>query len=261
MIHIDDTRCIRCGQCATVCPLHCFHVTDKAITVRHQEHCMHCGHCTAVCPTEALQLDGIAPGTLPSTAPWPDADHLSALIRGRRSIRVFKDDAVSRETLLQALETVRYAPTGKNLQNISWIVLNGKSTLRKVADRVADLFRGDSRLAGVVLSHDLGGDPIFRGAPCAVFACADGAYDLDVVNCSLAVATLDLVLPVLGLGASWAGYVMRAASMDAGVREAMGLSDGLIPMAGLMVGHPAVHYRRIPARKELNVRWINGETA
>ena len=64
----------------------------------------------------------------------------------------------------------------------------------------------------LVAAHDRGEDPIFRGAPCAVFACAEGAYDLDIVNCSIAVASLDLLLPTMGLGACWAGYAMRAAA-------------------------------------------------
>ncbi|WP_273523971.1 nitroreductase family protein [Mailhella massiliensis] len=261
MIRIDSSRCVRCGLCAGVCAAHCFHVDENAVHIRHEEYCMHCGHCAAVCPRAAVTLDDVAPDTLAPMTAFPTAESLSALIRGRRSLRVFKEDAVPRETLREALDTVRYAPTGKNLENVSWLVLEGRPTLRRVADRVVDVFRNHEQMRGLVLSHDSGNDPVFRGAPCAVFACAEGSYDLDIVNCSIAVATLDLLLPTMGLGGCWAGFVMRAAAMNDSVREAMGLAAPLKPLAGLMVGLPALHYRRIPQRRELRVQWVNGETA
>ena len=65
----------------------------------------------------------------------------------------------------------------------------------------------------------------------------------------------------MGLGGCWAGYVMRAAAMSDDVRKAMGVEDGLLPMAGLMIGLPDIRYRRIPARRELRVRWVKGEKA
>ncbi len=261
MIRIDDTRCVRCGLCARVCPLHCFHVTKEGISIRHENYCMHCGHCAAACPSAAVWLDGTDPDTLSASAALPDAAALANLIKSRRSVREFKEDAVSGDLLREALDTARYAPTGKNLENVSWLVLEGRDTLRKVADHVIELFRKDPRLAGLVRSHEQGADPIFRGAPCAVFACASGEYDLDIVNCSIAVSALDLLLPTMGLGGCWAGYVMRAAALDTGVREAMGPEQGLRPLAGLMVGVPAVSYRRIPVRRPLRVRVVKDEQA
>lgn len=261
MIQLNDTRCVRCGLCARVCPLHCFHVTEAGVRIHHEEYCMHCGHCAAVCPNAAIGLDDVDPDDMPSAERFPSTESLAALVRGRRSLREFTDAPVSRDTLLQALDIVRYAPTGKNLENVSWLVLEGRPALRRAADRIIDLFRGEKSMAALVMSHDRGGDPIFRGAPCAVFACAGGTYDLDIVNCSIAVTTLDLLLPTMGLGGCWAGYAMRAAALDENVRKALGTPEGLRPLAGLMIGMPALHYRRIPARKALRVHWTSGEQA
>ncbi len=261
MIRIDPNRCVLCGMCAKVCASRCLHITDNGIAVRHEERCIQCGHCTAVCPQAALSLNGIQPDTLKPTGTLPDINELDALIRSRRSIRLFKEDAVPEELLLHALDTVRYAPTGKNLENVQWLIIEGRDALRRVADAVIDLFRTDGRTAALAVSHDRGEDPIFRGAPCAVFACAEGTYALDIVNCSIAVTTLDLMLPVLGLGGCWAGFAMRAAAMDDKVCEAMNVEKGLRPLAGLMIGRPAVHYKRIPERRALRIRTVKGENA
>ena len=261
MIHIDSTRCIRCGLCARVCLVHCFHMDKDAVTVRHEDYCLRCGQCAAVCPSAAIHLNGADPDTLAQVRDFPSQESLTALIHGRRSIRAFKEEAVPRETLLQALDIVRYAPTGKNLENVRWLVLEGRPALRRAADAAVNLFRTEKSMARLVAAHDRGEDPVFRGAPCAVFACAEGAYDLDIVNCSIAVATLDLLLPTMGLGACWAGYAMRAAALDEQVRQAMDVADGLRPMAGLMVGFPVLHYRRIPERRPLRVRFAHEEQA
>ena len=218
---------------------------------------MRCGQCTAVCPKAAVSLDGAPADTLRSIKPFISFEEFDNLARGRRSVRAFKQDAVPRVALMQALDCARYAPTGKNLENVSWLVIEGRERLRRVADAVVDFSREDPRMAAVVRSHDAGHDPIFRNAPCAVFALADSKYDLSPCNCDIAVSYLELALPTLGLGACWAGFAMRAASASAEVRAAFGVPEGLTPFAGLMVGLPELKYQRVPARRELRVTWLS----
>ena len=256
MIHIDHERCIRCGLCAKVCPLLCFRLEEGEMRTRHEEYCMRCGQCTAICPKAAVSLDGAPADSLREVKPFLSFEEFDNLARGRRSVRAFKQDAVPRVALMQALDCARYAPTGKNLENVSWLVIEGRERLRRVADAVVDFSREDPRMAAVVRSHDAGHDPIFRNAPCAVFALADSKYDLSPCNCDIAVSYLELALPTLGLGACWAGFAMRAAIHSAEVRRAFGVEEGLTPFAGLMVGLPELKYLRVPARRELRVTWL-----
>lgn len=51
---------------------------------------------------------------------------LYELMRKRRSIRKYKPDAVPREVLERILEAASWAPSGKNLQNWRFFVLQGK---------------------------------------------------------------------------------------------------------------------------------------
>ncbi|WP_446424159.1 nitroreductase family protein [Mailhella sp.] len=259
MIQIDHERCIRCGLCARVCPLHCFICDGGKVRTQHEQFCMHCGQCTAVCGRAAITLEGRPSTELERMKPFPSAESFEALAKGRRSVRNFSADPVDRDILLRALDIARYAPTGKNLENVTWLVLEGRERLRRVADAVVDACRHEKAMAGVIRAHENGDDPIFRGANCAVFACADSHYDLSACNCDIAVTFLELALPTLGLGACWAGFVMRAAIMDANVRRVMGVEEGQTPFAGLMVGRPLFGYSRIPARRELRVTWL-GDT-
>ena len=256
MIQIDHQRCIRCGLCVKDCPALCFRLNDEGISLRHEEHCLHCGHCAAICPRGAIELDGVPADTLTPLAPFLPFEDFANLAKGRRSVRAFKDEPVPHDVLLRALDMARYAPTGKNLEDVEWLVIEGRARLRRIADAVIDAFRDEKAMAGVVRSHDAGHDPIFRGAPCAVFACAGSNYGLSACNCDIATTYLELALPTLGIGTCWAGFVMRAAAASPAVVKAIGAAEGLMPYAGLMMGIPAVKYSRIPTRRELRVTWL-----
>ena len=234
-------------------------MNEGGVEVRREDSCLHCGHCVAICPRSAITLDGVNGDDRPALRPFLSFEDFDNLARGRRSVRAFKEEPVSRETLLRALDTARFAPTGKNLEDVEWLVIEGRPALRKIADAVIDLFRQDKNLAALVRAHDMGHDPIFRNAPCAVFACAGDEYGLSACNCDIATTYLELALPTLGLGACWAGFAMRAAQMSPAVKASFGLREGLIPWAGLMVGVPAVRYSRIPERRPLRVQWNSSE--
>lgn len=57
--------CIRCGKCATACPVDAVHM-DVESGLPYV--CIHCGRCVAFCPHNCLQLQNI-PGTESDTAP------------------------------------------------------------------------------------------------------------------------------------------------------------------------------------------------
>jgi nitroreductase len=81
-------------------------------------------------------------------------DQAKQFLRSRRSIRLFKDKAIDRETLEQLIETARYAPTGGNAhretleqlietaryaptggnaQNLHWTVIEGRDKLEALS--------------------------------------------------------------------------------------------------------------------------------
>ena len=256
MIHINQERCSGDGLCVRDCPALCLKLVNDKVEVRRASHCLNCGHCVAICPHAAISLNGVNPDSLPATTAIPTEETMTALIRGHRSIRQFREQSVPDELLRRALDVVRYAPTGKNVEDVRWLIINDKKALKRIADSVIEFMKGQSGLEGVVLSHERGHDPIFRGAPCAVFAYAGQEYHLSAANCTIAISWLDLLMPTMGIGTCWAGYVIAAALHDERVRLAMGLKDGFMPFAGLMLGWPKVRYARIPTRRQPDVTWI-----
>jgi ferredoxin len=49
---VDDSLCIKCGACVSVCPLDAIEATD--VNVWANERCTDCGICEKICPLGAI---------------------------------------------------------------------------------------------------------------------------------------------------------------------------------------------------------------
>ncbi len=52
----DDSLCIHCGLCISVCPVEVFRFNEEWKVVADTKKCIHCGFCVSVCVTKALTL-------------------------------------------------------------------------------------------------------------------------------------------------------------------------------------------------------------
>lgn len=264
-ILIDKNLCVGDELCLKVCPTMCFRMKEgKAATVPMAGAvCIGCGHCVAVCPKAAISLNGVDPRSLPKAGAQKDSkgamanvDDLEGLIKSRRSIRQYKAQDINREDLLRALEISRYAPTGKNSQDIEWIIISGRAKVMNLAEKIIEVMRSLPDCKRLTQAHDQGLDPIFRHAPCVIFAhCEKDNYALRLVDAGIACGYLDLTLNSLGLGACWAGYAISIARMNPQLLEDCGLPPHREITGGLMVGYPSLRYQRIPSRKPLRLTW------
>ncbi len=186
-------------------------------------------------------------------------------LRSRRSVRLYRDKAVEPEKLARLIELARYAPTGSNSQQVKWLVVGSRENVKKISGMVIDFMRHmveskqpiatSYRLDKLVEAWDAGYDIISRGAPSLVFAYAPKSYGVAQVDCTSALAYLDLAAPSLGLGCCWAGFIMMATGYYPPLQEELALPEGYAPFGVMMVGYPKYKYHRMPARKEAEVVW------
>ncbi|MEJ2031919.1 MAG: nitroreductase family protein [Deltaproteobacteria bacterium] len=266
---VDLNKCAKDGVCAAECPM-------SIITMEHgipepvegaARMCINCGHCMAVCPTGAFVLSTMDPAACTEVEPdrLPSADALGHLVRSRRSTRVYKKKPVEREKLARLLDTARYAPTGKNTQLISWLVVNGKEVLEGLSggtiNWMRDLIAKKDPLATaygmkrVVAAWEQGFSPVLRSAPCLIVTHAPENYRGGVVDSTIALTTFELAAATEGLGCCWAGFFFIAASQWPPLKEVLGLPAGEAITGAMMVGYPKHRYQRIPLRNEARVTW------
>ncbi len=268
---IAKEKCTRCARCALVCPVDCIEMREperwplpRRGAVRS---CIDCGHCVAVCPHQALthrveHLEDCQP--LPKEWALTPAQ-VEAFLKGRRSIRLFRDQPVPRETLERVLDIARYAPSGTNAQPVRWVVLHQSGSVRKVSEAVIAWLRSLPRQGTpaslrlyarrLLADWESGKDPICRFAPHLIACKAPADSPVASQDSVIALTYLELAAVPFGLGTCWAGFVHIAASRSPEVRAALGIPEGQACNGAVMIGHPRVAYKRIPARKKLRATW------
>lgn len=262
LITADRLLCKRDGLCATVCPMGTI-VMDEAGYPRAAEGapCIRCGHCLAVCPKGALRHAELSMEDCdPAPEKLPTLPELSGLMRFRRSVRLYKDRPVPRETLAGLLDIARHAPTAVNTQQVSYIVTADPAKTRALAAGVAEWMRANIHVrpyfARFVEEWDRGNDRILRGAPHVVVALADAQNDWGEVDCTIALSYLELAAAAAGLGVCWAGILQRALAGDPALAASLGVPPDKRPCGALMLGEPKHRYARIPPRNAAQVRWV-----
>lgn len=260
-VTIDRTRCRKDYACISVCPRRLFREGADGFPEPVEwmdESCIECGHCLGVCPHAALTLNGVAPEECPvverrGPLAFEVADYL---MRGRRSVREFKEEPIAPGVFDWLLDTARWAPSAGNEQPVHLTVVEGRAKTRGLAELVVDWMRGlgADYVQDVIAAWDDGEDRVLCDAPHLVVAHAPDGTLNPAGDCIIAITTIELAAHVLGAGACWAGFFTRAATMYAPLIDAFALPEGHKVRAALMLGMPRYRYHRVPPRHEPRVR-------
>ena len=265
-IALDQSSCVRCGQCTLVCPSRILQRQASkdypACAQGAEESCIGCYHCVAACPVGGLTVNGVG---LNDCLDYDKTaavrfEQIAHLVRKRRSIRRYAEKPLENRILEQLLDVVRWAPSAKNSLPVKWVIVNNAAKVRELAEMVMDWVKKQPHTEQMVEFWNKGGDPVFRGAPCVI-----GAYTSDTtaywseINTAIAVETLELCAAAMRLGTCWAGIFIRAAqsAKKPAINQWLGLSEAETIHGGLMIGHIGEEsYQRIPYRPEAPKIWI-----
>ena len=271
LFSIDQKKCKRDGICAAECPAQIIVQADKksfpSLLPHGEEFCMNCGHCVAVCPHDAITLSTMPLAACPPIERniLPNADALKQLLLARRSIRQYKKTPVSNKLLAELIGTARYAPTGSNKQQVSWMVFQKPEDVHKLAALVIDFMKmmlpvttdeaAVRRFQRIVNAWDNGRDRIMRGAPHLIVVHSPSDLSFPAADCAIALTYLELYANTKGLGTCWAGYFTAAAGLHEPLIQVLNLPAGHQCFGAVMLGYPQYRYHRIPARNEPLITW------
>jgi nitroreductase len=228
-----------------------------SIVPEKEANCYKCQHCLAICPTGAVSILGLKPtDSRPLFGGYPDPDRLETLIKGRRSVRRYKDENLDPQLLQRLLEVAWYAPTGMNSRNVMFTVVDDRMKLAGLRSEVmAGLGRlvRENRLPDemaffadfVRLWEEKQVDILFRGAPHLLIASAPLNGASPVPDCLIALSYFELFAQSLGVGTVWNGLVKWAiSSLLPETRQRLGIPDDHVIGYMMMFGKPAVHFAR-----------------
>ncbi|MBF0594138.1 MAG: nitroreductase family protein [Candidatus Omnitrophica bacterium] len=270
-IDVNHKSCKHDGKCVEVCPMQILTMNEKERVPEFipggGDICINCGHCFAVCPPGCISLSTMnaADAMVLDRSHLPNSDQVEFFLKGRRSIRKYTDEPVTKESIEKLLDISRYAPSGINRQPVNWSVILGQANVHALGEQVTSWMESllnvnapmaaSFRFERIVESWKKGEDRICRGATALVIAY--GLKDDPMVpqSCTIAATYLELAAFGLGLGACWAGYVGMAINMSDDVRKATGISSRATAGAVMMLGHSKYKYSRIPLRNSSRIIW------
>ena len=251
-IEVSKSKCIHCGLCIRDCVVSCLKFDGEKIPVYSDGgvSCVICQHCMAVCPVGALSFSGKNPE---ESAPFMtvNPDDLLAMMKSRRSIRHYKDEDITPEIMKKLTEVLAYTPKGGNVDALHFSVVSTRAKmdeLRRVSHEALMKLDTDSPMLDTLKSWvSSGQDMIFRGAPSMIVASVDrkkavaGCEDVDPI---IALSYFELYANSLGIGTLWDDAAEGVIVNCPDVREFLGIPEGYIPNFALLMGIPAVNYRR-----------------
>jgi len=269
LLHVDRTRCVKCGLCVAVCPRGLIHLDSEWPEARESHLCVACGQCVAVCPSGAMD-NTRAP--LANQIPQPVNSILTGesarqFLRSRRSIRCYQQKPVPRDKLLQLMDIARFAPSGGNSQGLSYLVIDRPEVLRTLTDQtiawMEDSTQKNSPAAKVygqysAMYRNTGRDSILRNAPALVLGTAAKTLARGRENTLLSLAYVELYAPSIGLGTCWAGLLEAATfSGFAPLLELLNVPKNKQFTGALMVGYPKIIFHRLTDRNPLDLVFQN----
>jgi nitroreductase/NAD-dependent dihydropyrimidine dehydrogenase PreA subunit len=262
-LRIDESKCKKDGICASECPMALIRLQADTgypdFVPGGDKACNRCGHCVAVCPSGALNHWDIQPEDCVRIERELILNEEQAVqfLRSRRSIRAYKDTPVEKDKIKRLIEIARYAPTGGNSQFVEWLVLTDKNKLQKIAGMTIECFRREINekpqlleyLTPIFKSWEAGLDSILWNAPVLVVASAPTQASTGMVDLCIALSYLDLLAPVMGLGACWAGLLQHAIISSPALKDFLCVPDGHPHLFPIVLGYPKVKYYQLPGRK------------
>ncbi len=253
IIEVNTDLCIGCGLCKKDCPANNISIKEGKVMIKGQE-CIKCGHCVAICPKAAVTMTGFEEAPLEYTKqPTLDSKELLMALKARRSIRHFKNKEIPKEVIQQIIEAGRVTPSAKNAQDVSYIVLGEDK--RKYERVAVEFFKKIKPLASLVMKSakevTIDDDFFFKGAPVAILVVTK-----DKISGSLAASNMALMAEANGLGILYSGFFTVVANNSPRLRKLLNLKKKGSVVTTLVLGYPAVTYKRTAQKEAAVVRYL-----
>jgi nitroreductase len=180
---------------------------------------------------------------------------LDACIKGRRSVRAYTDELVSKEQLDAVLEAGTWAPTGMSREPWKFVVIENKHLIKYVSDETKELVKTAMPAMAEQFSTDK--DIICYNAPMLVLICTEKDPQwshVSMLDSVLATQNMFLKAYELGLGTCYMGFVQLINNHPEILRK-LGVPDNCELTVPFIIGHPKAKQGKSKRSKPNIIKW------
>ena len=282
-IIIDQEKCTGCGACVALCSVtHVYTLENKTVKVLSPSRCWECGQCIAVCPVDAITHSSFSLEDCPVIERSEnDLEKLIGHIRARRSTRVYQKKRVEREKVASLVNIARWAPSGKNMQAISWLAVDDAETISLLSEKTVNVLvkgakdlresitletnaqeKKDTLLKAKTFEHlgrrlEKGEKPVFLGAPVVLFAMTPRSH-FGRDDAVISGYTMQIAAVQMGLATCQIFYFISGSIMDKELgKDILNVPDDREIQMVITLGYPKYEMRRSVYREPLSFHWID----
>jgi nitroreductase/NAD-dependent dihydropyrimidine dehydrogenase PreA subunit len=284
---INQSSCKNCGICAEVCPNKVIGQNGNLHFLKEREHlCLQCGQCMAVCPTKSVQVKGLSYNDFHEIPhDKGNYENFIEILSSRRSVRNFKNKAVSEDLLDEIVNSVSYAPFGAAPEKMEISIINNRETIESTLPLISDFLNGIKKLIEnpvtsiflrlfegkesfqTVKNHIypiaksgnynlVNGDGITRGAPTIITIHAPKDAEAHTNNGIIYATFIMLAAHAIGLGATMIECVIPAINRNKKLKQIFQIPDKNEAIMSVIVGYPKYHYRRTIKRHKHKINKV-----
>ncbi len=303
-IVVDEEKCNGCGNCLKACPSNCLEIVDKKARKIPDIVCLSCSACVSHCERDAISMQGfynVKEGFFKTMLFHPEDGYPSVpevegiegftpveeAIYKRRSNRIFKKDPVPDALVRRVIEAGRFAPSHGNNEPWSFIVINDREEMDKIAKMMDPVYRLNAAffysgktnpvtramlsVSSILMPRFMdqraqaGGkaiiqpNDVFMGAPCLIVVLGDkrgiANVDLDVGICC---QNMVLAAHSLGLVTCYLGFLAAAAKFLPWLGRSLGVEWPYRIVMGMVLGYPKVNADSMQKRELPRITWHKG---
>ena len=181
---------------------------------------------------------------------------LDDCIKGRRSVRAYKDEAVSKETVDAVLEAGVWAATGMGKQPWRFVIVENKETIKRISNETKKAIQ--KAMPAYAKRFATEEDIICYGAPLLIFICTekdDNFNDLYLRDSVLAAQNIFLKAYELGLGGCYMGWIDRLCQEHPEAFKEV-IPEGYTMQVPMILGVPKAKQGAGKREKPIILKWV-----
>jgi len=181
---------------------------------------------------------------------------LDSCIKGRRSVRSYTNEPVSKEQIEAVLEAGTWAPTAMHREPLRFIIIEDKKLIKYITDETKTLVK--QMIPPMAKQFSTEADVICYDAPVLILICTEKDKQWDNVNSLdsvLAAENMFLKAYELKLGTCYMGWIQYLRSKP-DILKKIGVPGNYEMMVPLILGHPKTKQDKGKRSKPNILKWI-----